>query len=98
MNANCDTSDEATQAISFWCAAPNAHAVYLIGDFNAWNHTADPMERLADGHWHLQVRLRPGLHHYQFLVDTEAKLDPHAMYQILEDRQEKVSLIALTNT
>jgi hypothetical protein len=29
-------------------------------------------------------------------VDTEAVLDPQAMYLLLEDRHEKVSLIALS--
>jgi len=37
--------------INFFCAAPNALSVYLIGDFNDWNRTSHPMERQTDGFW-----------------------------------------------
>jgi 1,4-alpha-glucan branching enzyme len=96
MNAKCNTPIEATETVSFCCAAPRADSVYLIGDFNAWDHTSDPMDRRADGSWFLRVQLGRGRHYYQFLVDTEAVLDPQAMYLLLEDRHEKVSLIALS--
>ena len=43
--------------INFFCAAPNAQSVYLIGDFNDWNRTSHPMERQTDGCWFLQVPL-----------------------------------------
>ncbi|PYK57671.1 MAG: hypothetical protein DME21_16850 [Verrucomicrobia bacterium] len=35
--------------INFFCAAPEAQSVYLIGDFNDWNRTSHPMERQTDG-------------------------------------------------
>ena len=81
--------------VGFSYDAPHAQTVNLTGDFNAWNHTSDPMRRQADGLWFLQLRLSSGRHHYQFLVDGEPVLDPHAMYITLEDRQENVSFIAL---
>ena len=31
--------------------APNAQAVSLVGDFNGWNRTATPMERVEGGVW-----------------------------------------------
>lgn len=39
--------------------------------------------------------LAPGRYYYQFLVDGEPVLDPHAMYFTLKDRQEDVSFIAI---
>ena len=96
MNFGCAISGETTETIGFRCEAPDAHSVFLIGDFNSWNHTSDPMRRQDDGSWFLEVPLCCGHHYYQFLVDTKPVLDPHAMCHILKDRHEKVSLIALT--
>ena len=33
--------------------APNAHQLYLTGDFNNWNQTEFPMKRLENGIWEL---------------------------------------------
>ena len=89
------TSNEATEMVGFSYDAPQARAVYLIGDFNNWNPTSDPMNRQADGSWLLQARLSRGRHYYQFLVDGEPALDPHAMYLPLGPRHEFVSFIAV---
>ena len=35
--------------------APNARQVCLAGEFNGWNETSHPMERLPDGTWELTV-------------------------------------------
>ncbi len=35
--------------------APNAHQLYLTGDFNDWQWTAHPMMRLGDGTWVLYL-------------------------------------------
>ncbi len=33
--------------------APNAYQLYLTGDFNGWDQTANPMTRLENGEWEL---------------------------------------------
>ncbi len=33
--------------------APNAHRLYLEGDFNKWNLTSHPMKNIGDGNWEL---------------------------------------------
>jgi 1,4-alpha-glucan branching enzyme len=86
---------EAREMVGFSCDAPHAQTVYLIGDFNDWNHLSHPMRRNADGSWFLQVPLSRGRHYYQFVVDGQTVLDPHSMYLLLETRHEFVSLIAL---
>ncbi len=35
--------------------APNAHQLYLTGDFNGWNQTSHPMTRLDHGNWELHL-------------------------------------------
>jgi 1,4-alpha-glucan branching enzyme len=96
MKTAGETSSEATEMASFSCDAPHAQTVYLIGDFNAWNHTSAPMQRQPDGSWFLQVLLSRGRHYYQFLVDGKPVLDPHAMYLPLGAGHEFVSFIALS--
>jgi len=84
-----------SETIAFHCEASQAATVCLIGDFNDWNATTHPMRHQADGSWFLQVPLARGRHYYQFLVDGEPQLDPHAMYFTLQDRHKNVSFIAL---
>jgi 1,4-alpha-glucan branching enzyme len=82
--------------ISFQCKAPLARSVCLVGDFNGWNPAAQPMERQSDGSWILQFSLSDGHHHYLFLVDGAAMLDPKAMFVQSDERHEKVSFIAIS--
>jgi hypothetical protein len=58
----------------------NAKAVALVGDFNDWNETANPMARQTkDGSWSANVPLAPGRHVYAFVVDGKKWLvDPLA--------------------
>jgi 1,4-alpha-glucan branching enzyme len=88
-------SRHAGETISFQCKAPLARSVCLVGDFNGWNPAAPPMDRQSDGSWILQLFLSDGHHHYQFLVDGVAMLDPEAMFVQSDERHERVSLIAI---
>jgi 1,4-alpha-glucan branching enzyme len=90
-----DPSHQASETISLRCLAPRARSVCLVADFNGWNPTAHPMERQLDGCWLIHLSLPEGHHHYQFLVDGEAVLDPEAMCVYSQERNEKVSLLAL---
>ncbi len=36
--------------------APNAHQLYLMGEFNGWNPTAHPLRRLENGNWELYLQ------------------------------------------
>ena len=35
--------------------APGAHQLYLTGDFNSWNWTSHPLQRLANGSWGIRL-------------------------------------------
>jgi 1,4-alpha-glucan branching enzyme len=82
--------------VNFICQAPDAKEVSVIGDFNEWQASAHPMQRQPDGAWSLQILLCHGHHHYQFLVDGEAKLDPRAQGIGRNEKNERVSLIAVS--
>jgi hypothetical protein len=54
------------------------------------------MQRQADGSWFLEVPLAHGYHQYVFLVDGTPNLDPKASGVTRNDRNERVSLIAVS--
>jgi len=88
--------------VDFFCRAPRAKSVSLVGDFNKWDPAAHPMERMADGCWRLRVELHHGHHQYVFLVDGKPALDPHAQGRVRrlkgqdQPPYETVSLIAVS--
>jgi 1,4-alpha-glucan branching enzyme len=55
---------------------PTAKSVYVAGDFNEWNATADPMQRDSSGVWIATVPLKPGKYQYKYVVDGNWKQDP----------------------
>ena len=85
-----------TKPVNFYCAASTAQSVYLVGDFNGWDGASHPMKRQVDGSWFLQVQLAHGHHRYRFLVDGQPMLDPRATGVDRNERNERVSLIAVS--
>ena len=43
------------------CHAPGAGSVFLAGTLNAWDRSACPMKRVAEGIWRVSLRLDPAL-------------------------------------
>ena len=71
---------ETVQVVRFQLAAPNAHTVALVGDFNDWSRDAIILQP-ADkpGVWTASVPLKPGRHEYAFVVDGKRWVpDPYA--------------------
>ena len=82
--------------VDFICRAPQAKSVSLVGDFNGWQPTAHPMTRMPDGGWVIRLELPHGHHQYVFLVDGVPTLDPNAMGKVRNERNDTVSLIAIS--
>lgn len=82
--------------VSFVCHAPNAREVSLVGDFNDWDPGADPMIRQPDGRWAASLELSHGYHQYLFLVDGTPVLDPNSSGKTRNERNEPVSLLAVS--
>ena len=85
-----------SKPINFFCVAPEAETVSVVGDFNDWRSNLHQMERQPDGSWQLRIPLHHGHHHYHFLVDGKPVLDPRAMGVARNERNERVSLIAVS--
>jgi 1,4-alpha-glucan branching enzyme len=82
--------------VDFFCDAPEAESVRLVGDFNGWNPATNPMRRMPDGRWMTSLELNHGYHQYVFLVDGTPKLDPTGSGIAHNERNEAVSLIAVS--
>jgi 1,4-alpha-glucan branching enzyme len=82
--------------VTFFCDAPGAENVTLTGDFNRWDPAANPMRRTPDGRWTASLELHHGHHRYLFLVDDTPTLDPNGSGITRNDRNERVSLIAVS--
>ena len=82
--------------MDFFCRTPQAGSVSLIGDFNNWDPKVHPMKRMPDGVWYIRIELPHGHHQYLFLVDGNPTLDPNAMGKVNNERNETVSLIAIS--
>ena len=91
--AHCSAGNS-HKPIHFYCAAPYAKLVELIGDFNHWHPL--PMQRSVDGWWLAQVQLCHGHHQYRFLVDGEPTLDPYATGLTRDEQGEQASLVAVS--
>jgi len=81
---------------NFFCRAPEAKRVTIVGDFNKWDPQATPMIRMPDGRWMASLELRHGYHQYLFLVDGQPLLDPTATGKARNERNEPVSLVAIS--
>lgn len=84
------------RGVNFFCHAPEAQAVALVGDFNGWNPAAHPMRPMPDRSWILTVELPHGHHRYAFVVDGALTLDPRAQGITRNDRGERVSLLPVS--
>jgi len=82
--------------VNFFCDAPGASCVCLVGDFNRWDLAATPMLRTPDGRWMAGLELPHGHHRYLFVADGKPQLDPHATGMVRNERNERVSLIAVS--
>jgi 1,4-alpha-glucan branching enzyme len=50
--------------------AAEATSAYLVGDFNNWDETATPMNKLKNGSFKVTLELEPGREYqYRYLVD-----------------------------
>lgn len=90
------SAKSSTRLINFTYLNPTARSVSVIGDFNHWHPSANPMMRQPDGGWSVQIPMHHGHHRYQFLVDGSPVLDPRAQGVSRNERNEKVSLIAVS--
>jgi len=65
-----------TKKVQFEFLAPEAQEVFLAGDFNNWDASANLMKKDKKGIWKTALSLKPGRYEYRFLVDGNWENDP----------------------
>lgn len=90
------SAKRARHRVAFFCDAPKAERVRLLGDFNGWDLGATPMCQMPDGRWTTSLELPHGHHRYLFMVDGKPTLDPQAYGKTRGDAGEPVSLVAVS--
>jgi hypothetical protein len=82
--------------VRFRLSAPRASQVALSGSFNGWQ--PQPMHR-EGGDWVLDLRLKPGRHHYVFVLNGKRSLpDPEGGDAELNGSGEAQSVLYLPKT
>ncbi|MBM7845945.1 alpha-amylase family glycosyl hydrolase [Herpetosiphon giganteus] len=71
--------DRSEGKVSFALYAPGKKSIHLIGSFNGWDRTADPLAVSKQGIWWIVKNLPAGEHAYQFVIDGKTIIgDPYA--------------------
>jgi cyclomaltodextrinase / maltogenic alpha-amylase / neopullulanase len=63
-------------AHTFVYPAIEAERIYVIGQFNDWSRSRDPLVLQEDGSWAVTLSIEPGRYEYKFTVDGAEVLDP----------------------
>ena len=71
--------------VSFEFPAPEAQEVFLEGDFNTWDASANLMKKDKKGIWKTAPSLKPGRYEYRFLVDGNWENDPSCCNCVLNE-------------
>ncbi len=69
---------ESVMTVRLTFHAPQARSVAVAGKFNKWRTDADEMKK-TDGRWSIDLKLKPGVYTYSFIVDGKSWMpDPGA--------------------
>jgi len=65
-------------AVAFVTLYPRAESVQVAGDFNNWQPTKTPMEKVGEsGVWQTKIKLPAGTYRYRLVVDGQWQQDPY---------------------
>jgi 1,4-alpha-glucan branching enzyme len=57
---------------------PHAQTVQVAGDFNNWQPTTTPLEKVgSSGVWQTKIKLPAGKYRYRLVVDGQWQQDPY---------------------
>jgi len=69
---------QVNDAVAFVTLYPRAKSVHIAGDFNSWQPTKMPLEKVGEsGVWQTLVKLPPGKYRYRLVVDGQWQQDPY---------------------
>ena len=83
LNTDAKLSDyygvnQMNDAVVFVTLYPRAGSVQVAGDFNNWQPTKTPMQKVGDtGVWQTKLKLPAGKYRYRLVVDGQWQQDPY---------------------
>jgi chromosome partitioning protein len=70
--------NQVNDAIAFVTLYPRAKSVQVAGDFNDWQPSKLPLEKVGEsGVWQASAKLPPGKYRYRLVVDGQWQQDPY---------------------
>jgi len=87
------TEKDMKKRVAFKFKDTGACQVFLAGSFNAWDPSARPLQKDADGIWKTTVMLPQGIYQYRFIVDGEWKEDPSLQNKYIDGSVSNNSVI-----
>lgn len=94
VTKKCTARKPAGKSVTFTVHADKGKAVYLAGDFNAWDPKARKMTFKA-GVYSASVKLAPGDYQYKFVVDGIWCADPENVNSVPNDQGTFNSVITV---
>ena len=79
--ANSQTKPKRRRVV-FYCDAPEAKNVAVVGTFNDWDPHRHPMRHSGGGRWNKALILPPGNYEYKFWVDGCWQEDPRNGHKV----------------
>ncbi|HUV41151.1 MAG TPA: AAA family ATPase [Sedimentisphaerales bacterium] len=65
-------------AVVFVTLYPRAHSVQIAGDFNSWQPSKTPLQKVGgSGVWQTKIKLPAGKYRYRLVVDGQWQQDPY---------------------
>jgi chromosome partitioning protein len=65
-------------AVAFVTLYPRAHSVQIAGDFNNWQPSKTPLQKVGNsGVWQTKLKLPAGKYRYRLVVDGQWQQDPY---------------------
>jgi len=65
-------------AVVFVTLYPRAHSVQIAGDFNSWQPSKTPLQKVGgSGIWQTKIKLPAGKYRYRLVVDGQWQQDPY---------------------
>lgn len=70
--------NQINDAVAFVTLYPRATSVQVAGDFNNWDPSKTPMEKIdGTGMWQTKINLPKGRYRYRLVVDNQWQQDPY---------------------
>ncbi len=74
-----------SKCYTFRVWAPNAVSVSVVGDFNEWNRSKNPMYLISDGIWEAEISKLEQFDIYKYSIETKdgrilMKSDPYGVH------------------